>query len=173
MLYRERPQKTPLSDELRGLTTAQCMERADRVMNDLVSSREDAADVYLCRYFYRQQYDPGSDTAAAIADPAAVIYDADLRMALERDPKDVRVRLAVADHVRRLARAAAAVPGSRSKRDEYVQEAVRQYEQILQTEPDNEAAFLQLGNMYFEQGDVDNALKTWKRGVASRRMRAV
>ena len=51
MLYRERPQKTPLSDELRGLTTAQCMERADRVMNDLVSSREDAAEVYLCRYF--------------------------------------------------------------------------------------------------------------------------
>ena len=95
-----------------------------------------------------------------------MIYDADLRMALERDPKDVRVRLAVASHVRRLARATAAVPGSRWKRDEYVQEAVRQYEQILQTEPDNEAAFLQLGNLYFEQGDVDNALKTWKRGVA-------
>jgi Flp pilus assembly protein TadD len=165
-LYRERRQQDFLSDSLRGKTTAECMKLADQVMDDLVANAATVAEAYLARYYYHQQFSPDDSVPPASSDATAVIGDPDLRKALELEPKSVRVHFAVANHLQRIAIRISRAADRKAARDEYLQEAVRQYDLILNSEPDNELAYLELGSLYFRKGDIDTALKTWKRGTA-------
>lgn len=121
----------------------QASEEADRAMDWLVLLSGDKAAALLARYDYRRQF----GLAGA---------DDDLQRALKYDPEAQNLDL----------RRAAALRAQETKKwpaaEQYFRDAVR-------LAPEDRRAYLGLGAAQSEQGKLDEALETWREGLAKAR----
>ena len=144
-LYRETPRW--LSEDKQALDEAARRKAADAIVDQLVS-KADSPEAYLARHGYRRQYQlPGGQD--------------DLQAALQRGPRNVVVLLAAAEQARLDARAAAAASEKAKASDE---QAMVYYQRAIEAAPQDERAYVGMGQIYFARGQADQAIATWQRG---------
>jgi tetratricopeptide (TPR) repeat protein len=136
-----------------------------------------APDVYLARYDYRLHKDlshtQNASISAAYLEAAAKAKD-DLDAALKLAPDNLSVLLTAASEAQRQgeAEALAAREGApadsaaaRAKAETYYSQAIDYYERAIKSAPENPRAYEDLGQLFASHGDMDRAMRTWRRGI--------
>ncbi|MBI2480394.1 MAG: tetratricopeptide repeat protein, partial [Planctomycetia bacterium] len=124
-------------EAVRELDRSQCVELADRAMDEMVAGQPDRAISYLCRYQYRKKYNV----------PNALD---DLRRAADLDASDVGVRLAMAEH---------------EFESENWPAAISLFTELVKKTKQPEA-YWRLGQCYAAIGEPESAVSTWETGLA-------
>lgn len=110
---------------------------ADGLMEKLVSSADKKAASYLARAWYRESY--GLNGA-----------DEDFDKALELEPNDVEIHMAIADHARR--------------HQQYVV-AEQHYQRAKELAPEDLRTYLGWGQLLLDRGDAKEAQLAWALGL--------
>ena len=139
--------------EYPGITEVSRQERADGSLDRLVADNPQSAAARLARHQYRLRYGlPGSET--------------DLQEALQLAPQDAQVLLAAAG--RSLARGLERRrQGDAEGAASDLEQARSFYEQLTEDAQGKRIpqAFLGLGDVWRELGDVERAMSTWRQGI--------
>jgi tetratricopeptide (TPR) repeat protein len=180
-VYRDHPELLSEQQTV-GLTSASRAEKADAVMNAVVAANDQNATALLARFQYRDFY--GQADARQ-----------DLNQALEIGPDDPAVLLVAAEHARKTGDslrqinlfssrvlspndATAESPGTptdtqtldipEAARQAY-DEARKHYEHLLEVgrrgNLNLEQAYAGLGDVFFAEGDIDQAIQIWRKGL--------
>ena len=153
LIYRERAGELLAED----LSEDERKQKADAQIDALVNASSDDADIYLIRYQYRRTYQ---------LDGA----EADLQRALELGPDKFEVCIAAgasAQFEARRLRTSKDLPKAEAeaKYKEKYKEADKHYKHAIKIHPQLEQGYIQLGNLYREQSQLDDAIATWKEGL--------
>ena len=160
-IYRNEDKEELLSKEKRALAATereQLEQLADKLVDQMVAANPKAPEAFLARYGYRVQYGlPGAKD--------------DLNSALEHGPDNVAVLLAAARDAQREASIAQQAlvakqeGASQEQLAKHLHDAREYYERVVKLAPSAAIAYLGLGNVYLAQGEPDQAIETWQRGL--------
>ena len=143
------------SQELRETPLATRTEEADVLMANFVKANSDSVEALLAGYEYRRQYQ--------LFDPETVELDEALAKAQELDPDNPGVMMYVGMFYEQKA---LRIKFGQSQ-DEYQirrQEAIDQFEQMIQAVPLNPTGYLQLATIYSLDGERDKQIEILERG---------
>jgi tetratricopeptide (TPR) repeat protein len=155
-IYRTEP--LLLSEEKQPLTESERKKLANDVMDQMVEANAEDATAYLARYLYRNEY----ELAGA---------EEDLETALKKTPDDLKALLLAADHARQKALRIlreGSTNDAKKAGDELLTAASEYYSHIIsEVAPEDERAYTGLGDILSLRGKTDEAILTWRKGLAA------
>ena len=158
-IYRTESLLPILSAEEQALSESERASLADEVMNRLLEANGENVAAFQARYLYRDQYElPGAKD--------------DLDRAMELAPNDLETLLFAANHNRREAlrvlREGGSTADARKAMDGLLTTAGEHYNQIIsKVAPRDERAYMGLGDVLSLLGRNDEAIETWRNGLAA------
>ena len=144
-----------MSQELRETPLATRTEEADAFLADFVKKNSDSPEALLAGYDYRRQY--------RLLDPSATEIDEALTKVRQLDPDNPVAMMYIGMFYEQ--RALRMKFGQ--SRDEYQihrQEAIDQFEQLIQAVPNSPEGYLQLATIYSLEGERDKQIEILERG---------
>ena len=156
-IYRTEP--LLLGEEEQAFPESERAKRADDLMNQVVKANGEDSAARLARYLYRDKYElPGTE--------------ADLNKALEIAPDDLETLLFAAKHgskkALRVLRNKASTDDAKKASLDHLKTASEHYNRIIsKVAPHDERAYMGLGDIYSMLGKTDEAIETWRKGLAS------